>query len=169
MPLSVSISDVVDFWKTYLTFSIDATCAGISGTASAAEIASVSVEIEALISLVVEAKAACSGTLSLSGHTEAELAALVGGILLQVEYTASYAASVCGKGMFLPTRGCIVHRLTSFLASLSAVLLTLSTSLTAFVSVVCTVSGTLKAAIGAILSVHLSASTCVVAGIAALI
>lgn len=53
-----------------------------------------------MVLLIDAAKLSCSGELSLSGHTEVELAALVGNLFVEVEYTASYASSVCGHCEF---------------------------------------------------------------------
>lgn len=83
---------------TFLTSPTDSTVAAISGTPSASQIVEVNAQIEIMVQLINEATSSCSsGELSLDDHSNTELAALVGDLLVEVEFTASYASSVCGQ------------------------------------------------------------------------
>ncbi|KAG9534142.1 hypothetical protein KCU77_g24462, partial [Aureobasidium melanogenum] len=105
LDVSLGLNATVNVWGTFdiladhvhsYTAAINATCNGISGKASAAQIAEVKENIQVLISLIGQAKAHLSTVSGISGHSNAELAALISELLLEVEFTVKFAVKVCG-------------------------------------------------------------------------
>ncbi|KAG9942778.1 hypothetical protein KCU85_g9077, partial [Aureobasidium melanogenum] len=105
LDVSLGLNATVNVWGTFdiladhvhgYTAAINATCNGISGKATDAQIAEVKENIQVLIGLIGQAKAHLSVAGGIGGHSNAELAALISELLLEIEFTVKFAVKVCG-------------------------------------------------------------------------
>jgi hypothetical protein len=140
LDVHLGLNATVNVWGTFeiladhvhsYTGAINATCNGISGKASAAQVAEVKENIQVLIGLIGEAKAHLSTVNGISGHSQDELASLIAGLLVEVEFTVKFAIKVCG------------------LSGLKLVIFSLATACHGLITIACSVVAGLKAELAA--------------------
>ncbi|KAF1343608.1 hypothetical protein BDV97DRAFT_83843 [Delphinella strobiligena] len=140
----------IDIWTEILQLnvsvnshllSINATLGGISGgSASQTVITSVESELKQVVSLLTSAKSSCNGGMLASGHTEEEFGNLLAELLLEIEFTVSYAVTILGHDV-----------LATVIATLETVVTGLVTVLEVIIPDLLTIVGNvLQAVLGAV-------------------